>query len=359
MRGKSVLSELNSINGKGAYFMDKRVYIVTGASGFLGNNIVRRLSKIGAGEIRALLLPCDSGEALKNLSCKVYRGDVTQPQTLGGIFEGTENCELFVIHCAAVVYIKTKRNQTVYDVNVNGTKNIVKMTLRKGGKLVYVSSVHAIPEKPQGELMTEISDFSPKTVNGQYAKTKAIAADFVLRAVRERGLNACILHPSGIIGPYDYTGSHLTQLFADFANGRLKACVKGGYDFVDARDVAKGVISACDNGRAGECYILSNRYVEVKQLLDIAAEVTGRKKISVMLPMWLAKATASLSEKYYELLGQPPLYTKYSLFVLASNSVFSNQKARTELGYNCRNIYKTVKDTMLWLKATGKIQFEK
>lgn len=149
--------------------------------------------------------------------------------------------------------------------------------------------------------MEEIYDFDSKKVKGLYAKTKAECANYVLEMTKTKNLDACIVHPSGIIGPNDFGRSHLTQLIIDFCNHRLTACVKGGYDFVDVRDVADGIIRACEVGKAGNCYILSNRYFTIKEVLDTVSEVKGIKKIKTVLPLWFAKLTAPLSELYYSL----------------------------------------------------------
>ena len=333
----------------------KKIFIVTGANGFLGNNLVRKLSEDEENQIRALVLPNDKLKSLEGLNCKIYYGDVTKKETLSDIFETAGEAECYVIHCAAIVSVKTKYNPVIYEVNVNGTKNVVEKVLEKNAKLVYVSSVHAITEKPDHQTISEIERFDPDKVVSQYAKTKAETANYILKMVKEKNLIACIVHPSGIIGPNDFGNSHLTQMIIDFANGRLKACVKGGYDFVDVRDVADGIINACYRGRRGECYILSNRYVKIKELLDMVSEERNAKKISVTLPMWLAKLTAPLSEIYYAILKQPPLYTKYSLYTLNSNSNFSNEKAKKELGFQNREFRETIKDTVTWLKANGRI----
>lgn len=331
----------------------KKIFIVTGANGFLGNNVVRKLVKYG--EVRALVLPDDKINSLKGVNCKTYYGDVTRPDSLDKIFETDADSELIVVHCAAIVYIKTRYDPRVREVNVNGVKNIVRKVLEKNAKLVYVSSVHAITERPSNAVITETSDFDPGKVVGEYAKTKAEAAKYVLKTIKEKNLNACILHPSGIIGPYDFGRSHLTQLILDYANGKLKACVNGGYDFVDVRDVADGIINACKYGEKGECYILSNRYITVKELLDIVSEVRNTKKIKTILPLWFANLTAPLSEIYYKLLNQPPLYTKYSLYTLTSNANFSNEKARKKLNYKTRSIKETITDTVKWLESIGEI----
>lgn len=333
----------------------KEIYIITGANGFLGNNIVRALSQKPDCQVRALVSSINRADALRGLNCEIFEGDVTKPETLTEIFTVPAGVKVYVIHCAAVVYIKSKPNPAVHEVNVVGTQNIAEKTLAIGAKLVYVNSVHAIPELPHNQTMTEIKDFDPAKVEGIYAKSKAEAAKYILDTVKTRGLDACIVQPSGIIGPYDFKTSHLTQLIIDVATGRLKAGVRGGYDFVDVRDVTAGILSACLHGKAGECYILSGHYVSIPKLFQMIAQATGRKPIKTFLPLWFAKLTAPLSEIYYSLNKQPPLYTKYSLYTLESNANFSHAKASRELGYTAREPQTTIDDTVSWLKQAGQL----
>ena len=324
-----------------------KIYIITGANGFLGNNIIRKLEQEKNSEIRAFVLKGESIKSLENLKCKIYYGDVTKKEYLESVFENTEGKEVFVIHCAGIVYIKSKYNPLVYNVNVNGTKNIVDKVLNINAKLVYISSVHAIPESDG--VITETVDFDPNRVEGLYAKTKAEAAKYVMDAVKTKNLNACIIHPSGIIGPNDYGNSHLTELVKEVASGKLFACVKGGYDFVDVRDVADGVINACNKNTKGECYILSNKYITIKELSDIICDCVERKKINIVLPIWIAKIFALFFEIYYNLKKQTPLFTKYSLYTLSSNANFSNKKAKEELNFKNRDMIDTIKDTIKWI----------
>ena len=324
-----------------------KIYIITGANGFLGNNIIRKLEQEKNSEIRAFVLKGESIKSLENLKCKIYYGDVTKKETLASVFENTDGKEVFVIHCAGIVYIKSKYNPLVYNVNVNGTKNIIDKVLNINAKLVYISSVHAIPEC--NGVITETVDFDPNRVEGLYAKTKAEAAKYVMDAVNTKKLNACIIHPSGIIGPNDYGNSHLTELVKEVASGKLFACVKGGYDFVDVRDVAEGVINACNKNTKGECYILSNKYITIKELSDIICDCVKRKKINIVLPIWIAKIFALFFEIYYNLKKQTPLFTKYSLYTLSSNANFSNEKAKKELNFKNRDMVDTIKDTIKWI----------
>ena len=290
------------------------VFMITGAAGHLGNTLVRKLTAEGK-RVRALCMPGEDASRLAP-QVQVFRGDVCDKESLRDFFANPQGERRILIHAAGIVSIASKYSQKVYDVNVGGTRNVIELCkLYNVEKLVYVSSVHAIPEKPLGETMAEVDRFQAGDVVGLYAKTKAEATQLVLDAARD-GLDASVVHPSGIIGPYDYGRGHLTQLVVDFARGSLRACVKGGYDFVDVRDVADGIIACCENGRRGECYILSNHYFSVRSLLDMLQKLTARKPIRTVLPLWFAKMTAPLAELYYKLRHQPPLFTRYSLYTL-------------------------------------------
>jgi len=329
----------------------ERLYLVTGAAGHLGGVITQQL--IAAGQrVRALILP---NEKHMPLAADIRLGDIRDKESVSPCFEDLDGRDLVVIHCAGIVTIASKYDQTVYDVNVTGTENIVDLCrAHNAAKLVYVSSVHAIPEKPKGTTITEITEFNPDLVVGLYAKTKAMATAYVLDAAAQ-GLNACVVHPSGITGPYDYGRGHLTTLAIDYCKGRLTSGVNGGYDFVDVSDVANGITAACDHGRKGECYLLSNRFFKVSEILDMLHEITGKRKIRSYLPFWFVRATAPLAELYYKMLNQPPLFTSYSLYTLNSNALFSHQKATTELGYMTREMKETLTDTIAWLKQVGRI----
>lgn len=337
----------------------KKLYIVTGANGHLGNTIVKRLVEKGE-QVRCLVLPSDNMKSLQNVNCEIYYGDVTQKSSLDEIFTFAKGTEVNVIHCAAIVSISSKKDKKVKEVNVGGVKNMLDISIERGvSKFVHVSSVHAIPEGEKGSLIKEVSEFSPDNVVGLYAKTKAEATQLVLDAAKSGKLNACVVHPSGIIGPNDYGHGHLTQMIIDYIDGRLTACVKGGYDFVDVRDVAEATINAVEHGRNGECYILSGHYMTVKNLLNELSKITGKRPIRTVLPMWLAKLTAPLSEIYYRLLKQPPLYTKYALFTLEVNSNFTHQKATHELNFNPRPLEETLKDAACWFKENGRLKVKK
>lgn len=331
------------------------IYGVTGAMGHLGGTVVRVLAQRGE-RVRALALPGDASKTLTGVPAEMFTGDVRHAVSLEPFLTVPKGDRLVVIHAAGIVSIASKFDQNVYDVNVKGTQNIVDGCLRhRAERLVHVSSVHAIPPGEKGETITEVDSFRPDRVEGLYARTKAEATQRVLDATLE-GLDAVVVHPSGILGPGDYGHGHLTQLIKDFLDGRLTACVNGGYDFVDVRDVTDGILSAAESGRTGECYILSGAFCTIPVLLRVLAEVSGKKPIRMVLPTWFAKFTAPLAETYYKILRQPPLYTAYSLYTLSCPAKFSHGKAELELGYHPRSLTDTLRDTVAWLRSQGLVK---
>lgn len=330
----------------------EEVYIVTGASGHLGNVIARKLVE-NKHHVWIFLLEKEKN-VVEGVE-RIYYGDVCQADSLTPMFEDAHGKRVILIHCAGIVSIKSKYSSILSEVNVGGTRNIVDLCLTHGvHKLVYVSSVHAIPDNAHGEVIAETDRFSTRTVSGQYAKSKAEATAYVLEAGK-RGLNVSVVHPSGIIGPYDYGSGHMTTLILDYCKGRLIAGMTGGYDFVDVRDVAEGIISCCQKGEEGECYLLTNRYYSIRELLDDLHVITGKRKLKVYLPKWTAEAVAPLAELYYRILKQPPLYTRYSIETLSADNHYSHEKADKVLGYGNRPMKETLKDTYEWLRKMGRI----
>ena len=323
----------------------KTEYIVTGATGFLGGAVVRELISRGR-SVTALALPGDPLLPLLPEGAIVRFGDVTDRATLIPVFEGAEGCR--VIHCAGMVSVAAGQGEALGRINVQGTENIAGLCLEYGAKrLVYVSSVHAIPERPMGEVITEECRVSPELVHGAYAKSKAAANKKVLLAA-EKGLDAGIVYPSGIIGPGDRGMGSMTVMLRSFLRGRLPAGVCGGYDFVDVRDAAAGAVSCADSGRPGEGYILSGRYASIKELLTLVGRLSGRRAPGLFLPRRLAGLAAPIFERRSIRRGEKPFFTPYSISVLGSNGNFSHKKASDELGYSPRDLSDTLSDTLRW-----------
>lgn len=325
----------------------KKLYLVTGANGHLGSTLLRLLKKQSA-EIRGLILPSEQPDETDGV--RFIRGDVRDIQSLRPLFEGIKGREVVLIHTAGIIDISDQVSPLAYDVNVNGTKNILALCREyKVSRLLYVSSVHAIPEGDKSSVLHEVTHFSPDAVIGGYAKTKAEATQAVLDAARD-GLDAVVVHPSGILGPYDRSGNHLVQLVTDYIKGKLPACVRGGYDLVDVRDVANGCLLALEKGRSGQCYILSNRHYEIRDMLHMVRQMAGGRRLPV-LPLWMAKAALPAIRLHAQRTKHRPLFTRYSLYTLNSNDKFSHDKATAELGYRPRDLLYTLRDTISWTRG--------
>lgn len=323
-----------------------RIFIVTGAGGLLGSSIVRLLAGNSENEIRALLLPGEPDRAIADCRCRIYRGDVTDGDSLTDIFDVCRGNDVFVIHCAGLVTIKSRHDPAVRAVNVEGTANVAEKALGAGARFVYISSVHAIKENPEGGDVSEIYDFNPDDVIGAYAKSKAEASGYIIDKVRSKGLDACILHPAGIIGPGNPGSGYMNEFVRKVAGGKLPLLPKGGYSFVDVRDVAECAVTACFKGRRGECYIVSGEYFTIRELADIICEIKHRRKIRLEVPVWLIRPFVPAVELYYRLRGQTPLFTRYSLYTISSEGRFSSAKAERELGFSPRDIRETLRDAV-------------
>lgn len=322
--------------------------VITGATGHLGNVLVRKLVNQDK-KVRALILPGEDIASLEGLEVEKVEGDVRVPDSLRRAFEGAE----IVYHCAGVISILPGQQKQLYQVNVLGTRNVVNMCIETGIKrLIYTSSIHAFSEPAPGIVFDESREFDPENVLGEYSKSKTLGTLEVLKGI-EKGLDVVILCPSGIIGPYDYRISEMGKLIVDFVKGKVKAYVDGAYDFVDVRDVAEGLILACEKGKKGECYILSGQQISVRQLLKFLEEISGVKAPSFKIPHQVARAAGFFNVLYCNLMKIKPLFTPFSIDVLASNSLVSCQKAQDELGYSSRSIYESLSDTIQWFKQEG------
>ena len=326
-------------------------YLVTGAAGFLGRAVTEELVGRGA-NVAALVLPNDPYAEKLPKAVHAVSGDVCEPDSLERFFSGagSRSC---LIHCAGIVSVASRPGDRLYQVNVTGTRNVIQLCSEHGiGKMIYVSSVHAIPEKPEGTVMTEDCEISPDSVIGDYSKSKAAATVSVFEAAR-RGLNANVVYPSGIIGPGDFEGGSFTTMIKEFIAGRLPFSVKGGYDFVDVRDVAKGIVDCSERGEAGKGCILSGRYITINGMLKIVGEAANLKHRAVPIPLGLAKLAAPFYERHSLKTGTKPFFTPYSISVLGANGLFSHAAASERFGYAPRPIEETLRDMAEWAIRRG------
>lgn len=320
-------------------------YIITGGAGYLGSVLAHELASRGYGPLKILVLPGENISHLMDINVEIVRGDILDYHFLDDLIEKDD----VVFHLAGVVNITASKKDLLYRVNVEGFKNVVDVCIKKKVKrLIYTSSVHAILPKANNEVMQEPDSFPVEKLVGDYAKTKAEATRYLFEKTKAGEVDAVVLYPSGIIGPYDHNISHFGQVILDYINRKLTAIVKGGYDFVDVRDVASALISAYLYGRSGEGYILSGHYVSVKDLFKILNERLGRKRLPGELALWFLKIVAPFAELHYKIRRKKPLFNAYTLYTLNVNCNFDNSKAKRELDFNPRSVKESLFDMVDW-----------
>ncbi len=317
--------------------------LVTGATGHIGNVLCRRLVEKGE-KVRALVWRGEDTACIRGLPVEIVEGDVLEVESLREAMKGVK----VVFHLAGIISIMPGENPQVKQVNVQGTRNILSAaTEARVKRLVYTSSIHAIHRAPHGTVIDETLPFDAENPYGAYDCSKAEASLEVLKAAA-KGLNAVIVCPTGVIGPYDFRGSELGEVIRGAAEARPMFYVEGAYDFVDVRDVVEGLILAAQKGRRGESYILGGNKISVRYLIETVREVTGKAFASIKIPFSLAEMAAKFTPWYYRRTRAKPRFTPYSLEVLQSNSDISHKKAERELGYKPRPAFETIRDTVRW-----------
>ena len=346
-----------------AYFgyLAHLVIVVTGASGHVGNVFVRRLVDLGTPRLRLFLEERDPAPALadvlqENPHIEVFRGDITDAAAVSRAFEGASE----VFHLAAVICIHADSalSALALKVNAEGAKNVIEACLQhQVGHLTYVSTVHALSEPPAGGTISEACGFDPERVYGAYGISKALAARSVLEAIKNRGLRATILCPTGIMGPHDYRGSDFGVMINLIANGGMAIGIDASYDFVDIHDVIEAMMRIRGGEFIGEVFLLPGHTVKFRDLMPLCARVAGVPAPNFFMPMWLCKFLAAFEPLYAPLmrtfLGRRPMMTKYSMHTVGMEHRFDGRKAADKLGHKPRPLEESVRVALEWHKNNG------
>jgi dihydroflavonol-4-reductase len=321
---------------------------VTGANGHVGANLCRTLLAEGH-QVKAFVHT--NANSLKGLDLEIVHGSLGDLNSLRNLCRGAE----IVFHLAAMISIDGQKNKLL-EVNVEGTKNLINVIKENGvRRLIHFSSIHALSHFPLDEPMDETR---PLVMEGPtwYEITKSKAEKIVLDASKN-GLDAIVINPTAVIGPNDFKPSLVGTVLIRLYNKSLPALVPGGYNWVDVRDIVRGVISAMDKGRKGERYILGGKWISVLDLAATLEKVTGKKVIKFMIPTQVAKIGVPFIKTYAKIARQEPLYTFESLRTLRDvNKMISYNKAAIELGYSSRDFEVTIRDTVEWFKSHGNIK---
>lgn len=320
---------------------------VTGASGRIGNVLVRRLLEEGH-ELRVLVRR--ESKALAGLLVQEVQGNVLDETALT---ELTKGCEV-LYHLAAIISIQGGKGGEVRKVNVEGTRKVLEISSKQGvRRVVYFSSVHAFSEFP---LDAPFDETRPLAFHSRmvYDQTKAEAMELALRFAAENRLEVLALCPTAVIGPFDFEPSLTGQMLLDFYRGKIPVLVPGGFDWVDVRDVADAAVAALQKGRTGEAYLLSGEYIPVAGLAGLVHKITGKPVPEFTAPDWLLRLGLPFVNAYSKLTARPPLYTGEALDTLLYGSeLISSEKARRELGYSARPLEDTIAEAYDWFWQNG------
>lgn len=334
-------------------------YYITGASGHLGHNVIFAIKSYHQENLnedyRIVVFSLindkylDFGEDLNKKITIVY-GNILNKEDCLKFLSTLKGDKNFLIHLAGLISIYKKKDDKVYNVNINGTKNLLDASLlHKIDKFIYISSVDAIKKPPKNEIVKEPSSFNENDVKGVYGKSKAIATNLVL-SYNALGLKTLSIHPSALFGPYDYFKGPINRALSQFYNNKLKVIVTGAYDIVDARDVAKGIINSVYLGKENNSYILSGYRLEIKDLINLSSKLTNKPSYLLCVPSSIVKLVAPILELHTKIHHVKPLFTAYSMDCLHQNSNYSYKKAHDELNYSPRELNTSLTDTFEWIK---------
>jgi dihydroflavonol-4-reductase len=318
--------------------------LITGATGLVGNNVARVLVQRGDA-VRVLVREGTSLRPFDDLKVEIVRGDVQNSATVEQAFVDVKR----VVHCAAQVHIGWSGLPEQRAVNVEGTRNVAEAALRHEARMIHVSSIDALgvrTDKPSDENTAPNGE-----VACPYVITKREAERVVLDCVA-RGLDAVIVNPGFMLGPWDWKPSS-GKMLLKIATGWGMLAPPGANSYCDVRDVAAGIATALERGRTGERYILAGKTLTYREALAILAPITGQRppfrtaiKPTIQLIGYLGDLLAWVTGRETEVNSAA---TKMSL--LPKN--YSSARAAAELGYRTRDVEQSARDAWAWLKQYG------
>jgi dihydroflavonol-4-reductase len=325
--------------------MKQKLILVTGATGHLGNVLVRELLEHGE-RVRVLTRPGKIARALEGLGVEIVPGDLLDPGSLERAMQGAE----LVYHLAARISLENGPDPETERVNYQGTLNILTAArTARIRRLVYASSIYALKKPMKGVLLDESQPFDTAGCKGAYDCSKARASLAVLRETAA-GLDGVLVCPTAIIGPFDFHGSEAGRAIRLYMHPGMRFYVEGAYDFIDVRDAATGFVLAAEKGRSGEIYILSGGRMTVREVAQTIWQASGRRAAGIRVPLGLAYLAAGFMPIFTRLTKTQLIFTRYSLDAIQSNSQISHAKASQELGFTPRPVRQAILDAVQWLR---------
>jgi dihydroflavonol-4-reductase len=322
---------------------------VTGASGFVGSAVARRLQQKGF-RLRLAVRASSRRDNLQGLDAEVVVADIKDRAALEKAMAGCR----YLFHVAADYRLWAKDPEEIVRNNRDGTLAPMQAALAAGvERVVYTSSVATLKARTDGVAVDESCRHSEQTAIGAYKRSKVVAERVVEKMVAEEGLPAVLVSPSTPIGPRDIKPTPTGRIIVEAATGKIPAFVDTGLNLVHVDDVAEGHILALEKGRIGETYILGGEDVSLRQMLAVIADLAGRKAPTVNLPRAPLYPIAWIAEAIARVTGNEPFVTADALTMAKYHMFFSSAKATRELGYTARPYREALTDAFAWFKAAG------
>ncbi len=325
--------------------------LVTGGSGHLGANLIRRLVAEGS-RVVALERPGSDNRALDGLPIERVSGDLRNADDMTRAMRGITH----VYHVAARVSTTAGGEREIYDCNVVGTRNLLAAALAARVERVVVTSSFSAVGHTEGRPADERDMFYPFEEHMPYERSKAWVEHECLKAITQ-GLDVVIATSCAILGPADFKPSRMGRLVQDFANGKLRAYIPGGFEFVAADDIVQGHLLAMKKGKTGEKYIISTRFVTVDELVEILEGITGKKRPRLRLPPSVMARIAVVSSfvltRFFP--DVPQRFTPGAVRILGMARRADTGKAQRELGYRPTSIEEALKQAYEFHVEQGSI----
>jgi dihydroflavonol-4-reductase len=322
--------------------------LLTGASGFVGSAVARRLRAAGFA-LRALVRPTSPVAHLADLDLEFVTGDLRDPAAVRAAVTGTR----YLFHVAADYRLWARNPDELMQTNVAGTRLLMQQAMRAGiERVVYTSSVATLAARSDGVLADETMPLTEEKAIGVYKRSK-VAAERAVETLIAQGLPAVIVNPSTPIGPRDVKPTPTGRIILEAAAGRMPAFVDTGLNMVHVDDVAAGHLLAFDKGRIGERYILGGQNASLAEILAVVADEVGRKPPKFKIPRAAVVPLAYVTEAIAQFTGKEPMLTRDGLKMSKNKMFFSSAKAERELGYSARPYREGIRDAITWFREAG------
>jgi dihydroflavonol-4-reductase len=327
---------------------DGSTVLVTGASGFIGFAVARRLVEEGFA-VRALVRSGSRRDRLAALGVEIMEGSIGDADAVDAALAARR----YLVHVAADYRLWARDRNAIVAANVGGTHVVMEAARRaKVERVVYTSSVATVQPRPDGSPADESAFMPEHAASGAYQRSK-IMAERLVREMVEQGLPAVIVNPATTIGPHDARPTPTGKIIIAAATGRMPAFVDTGLNLVHVDDVARGHVAALRRGRIGERYILGGENVRFERMLADIAALTGRRPPRLRIPWYAALPIAWAAEAASRVTGREPLASLEGVRHARDRMFFSSAKAEAELGIRARPYKEALADAVEWFRNAG------